>query len=178
MKRLLFLLFLVFVSLAGAADARLPKDGELTYAFVLEVEQGVPYLRATLRNQTQAFIEFELPAGLRFNGTHEPCLPVVLGQDVQFQLPPGQPVTLKIQALNLYLFAPTGGEYEVATFMDDNELDLSGKLQRIWDLHYRNQLAGDPFRYCQIAVYLANGVGVNELSSLFSAQEIAIAQRI
>ena len=176
MKRFMILVLTMIMMLP--AVARVPHDGELTYAFQLKLEDGRPFIYATLRNHTSAPMEFELPAGLRLNGKYEPCLPVVLGQDIQFKLPPGQSKTLKIQALSLYIFQHTEGEYKAATFMDDTELKVSGKLQNVWDLHYRNQLPADPFRICQIVVYLANGADVNQLNSLYSAQEMMLARRI
>lgn len=170
---ILFLTMMVLPALA-----RVPHDGELTYAFQMRLEDGRPFIYATLKNHTSAPMEFELPAGLRLNGKHEPCLPVVLGQDIQFKIPPGESKTLKIQALSLYIFQHTEGEYKAATFMDDSELKVSGKLQNVWDLHYRNQLPADPFRICQIVVYLANGADVKQLNALYSAQEIMLARRI
>ena len=175
MKRFM-ILFLTMMVLP--ALARVPHDGELTYAFQMRLEDGRPFIYATLKNHTSAPMEFELPAGLRLNGKHEPCLPVVLGQDILFKIPPGESKTLKIQALSLYIFQHTEGEYKAATFMDDSELKVSGKLQNVWDLHYRNQLPADPFRICQIVVYLANGADVKQLNALYSAQEIMLARRI
>jgi hypothetical protein len=175
MKRLFVLLMVLLTTVAGA---RVPRDGELTYSFRLTLENGLPYISATLQNHTSAPMEFELPAGLRLNGRHEPCLPVVVGQDVQFKMAPGEAKTLKFQALSLYIFKHTEGEYEVASFMDSDELALSGKLQDVWSLHYRNQLSEDPFRVCQLMVYLHNGADVGQLSSMFSAKEMQTARRI
>lgn len=175
MKRLLIL---ILVLLPVAVQARVPREGELTHHFQLKVEGGQPYLYATLRNHTSAPMEFELPVGMRFNGKHEPCLPVMLGQDAMFKLGPNEKKTLKVRALSLYIFQHTEGVYQAVTFMPKDELKLSARLAEVWSNHYRNQLKEDPFRVCQLLVYLHNGADMTQLKSLFSPQEFQTAQRL
>lgn len=176
MKRFSVLLLLIF--LATAAAARVPREGDLSYAFQLKLEDGLPYVDVTLKNHTSVPLEFELPAGLRLDGKHEPCLPVLLGQDILFKLPPREAKTLRIQVFSLYNFQHTEGEYQATLFMPEDELTLSGKLQEIWDLHYRNQLPADPFRVGQVVVFLHHGAEIGQISTMFSTEEIQAAGRI
>lgn len=176
--RRFILLALVFALLPLSVQARVPREGELTHHFQLKVEDGQPYLYATLRNHTSAPMEFELPVGMRFNGKHEPCLPVMLGQDALFKMGPNEKMTLKLQALSLYIFQHTDGDYQAVTFMPKDELELSARLSEVWSYHYRNQLQEDPFRICQLLVYLHNGADMSQLKSLFSGQEFETAQRL
>lgn len=172
--RVIVLCSLLFL-ITTAANARVPRESELTYNFKLKLEGGEPFIKATLTNHSSAPLELELPAGLRFHASKKPTSTVVLGQNFLFNIPPKRSLTVSIQALGLTNHPQVEGEYTVALKMKASELALSAKLQEIWSLHYRNQLAGNPFRVGQLVVFLDNGVDLNSIKSKFSSEEIQSA---
>lgn len=172
--RIIVLWSLLFL-ITAAANARVPRESELTYNFQLKLEEGEPFIKATLTNHSSAPLEIELPAGLRFYASKKPTSIVVLGQSFLFNIPPKRSQTVSIQALGLTDHLQVEGEYTVALKMKASELALSAKLQEIWSLHYRSQLSGNPFRVGQLVAFLDNGVDLSSIKSKFSSEEIQSA---
>jgi hypothetical protein len=165
------LLWIFLLMLACPVWGQVVHAGELEASFHLEIQKGQPLLVASLRNLTGADIPFYIPAGVRFNGLKEPCLPVVLGQDVQVNVPPHGKVKVATVALSLSFFPHTPGNYEICLPDRDSRL-MCSQVQKVWTQAHRSALRASPIRLSQLVVYIGAGANKAKISSSFSEEEI------
>lgn len=167
----------LIVLLALAAAAQVIGRNQLEVRFQLQLEQGRPFLVSEFANRTDRALPFSIPAGVLFFGEREPCNPVLLGRDIDLNIPPQSRQTVRVEALSLNPFPHTAGSYEMPEPNPDSRL-MCQAVQAVWGRHRSSQLRGNPLRISQLLVYLMNDVEEQSLRSLFNPSELDEARQI
>lgn len=169
---LLFLLVLV-----TTVSAEVIGRDQLQANFRLEIERGQAYLVGEFSNRSSRPLPFFLPAGARLNCEVEPCLPIVVGRDLQVTIPPRGTQRVRVEALSLYAFPHTPGLYNFAHPLDE-ERQLCKLVQAVWRRQRASQLRGGPLKVAQAVVFLSNGADPKGLAQSFQAEELQEARAI
>lgn len=167
-------IFLLCLFLIAPAPAQVTHRDEISQQIRLEVGPDQAFLVFAFRSRSRRPLSLRLPAGMRFHGTVEPCLPVLLGRDLEVRLAPAEQKTYRVEALSLYFFAHTPGLYE-ASFPSSDERRLVQRIQRVWKLHQAGQLRHSPLRISQAVAYTESGADPAKLKQTFSAAELSEA---
>lgn len=172
MRILIFLLVLV-----ATVSAEVIGRDQLQANFRLEIDRGQAYLVGEFSNRSSRPLPFFLPAGARLDGEVEPCLPIVVGRDLQVTIPPRGTQRVRVEALSLYAFPHTPGPYTFALPLDE-ERKLCKLVQSVWRRQRASQLQGAPLRVAQAVVFLSNGADPKSLAQSFRAEEVQEARAI
>lgn len=169
-------LFIVFLLLTCVGSAQVVHRHELAQNIRLEAGPNQAFLIFSFRNLGRAPLTLNLPAGMKFHGAVEPCLPVYLGRNIKVSLKPGESKRYRAEALNLYFFPHTAGDYTASEPFPE-ERALIKKIQKVWKDHRQQRLRHSPMRLTQLLAYFESGADQAKIRKAFRPAEINEASR-
>lgn len=162
---------LLLVSVAGAQQVLRP--GQLKVEYHLDLSGGQPILDGSFRNTGSTPVTFSVPAGVKFVGKVEPCLPLYTASPVTLEIAPNSQRVYSFGVLSLYDFPHHSGPYTMAHPNPDS-VKTGRLIQKAWK--NREKLGRDYKRATQLLVYLSEGMEPAKARTLFTEKEFRAAE--